>query len=224
MPSNLTTIWETIDRSVYEVLRLLLVTEGYLPDITNFPNTPTGVIAYEAEVANIAATKGFSIGLFGASSSYKKYEKVTPRIVYIPKRVSTGDIGGGNVIRWEKLGGEYLGRKSPTQTSNLQFEISLVAKDIRQLRVLLAVIGQVLSQRGYIPFYDNLESEFFIVQSSFRDFPDTEFGLLEKIYEYTAVDIWDKTQPVEFQASPLKQVTMDIQNGEDPEVITTIIP
>lgn len=233
MATQLTDIWEIVDRSVFEKIRLLLVEHGLTPDVTLYPNTPAGVDAYRAELAVIKSTKGFAIELFGSGSSQKKYEKKTPRIVFIPRRIYAGDLGGNPEYIYTFNGTKFDAEVRPPQTSVYQFEISLVSDEIRQERAMNAIIGLALSKRAYVPFYTNVTTgdneEFFAIQTTFRDVPDTEFGIMEKIYTYEARDLWDRENTfIPDAAAPLDEVTLttvpSINEDDIDEGIVTIIP
>ncbi len=212
MATQLTDIWEIVDRSIFEKIRLLLVEHGYLPDITQYPDTDTGVQGYNNRMAQIVADKGFAIELFGAASSQKRYSKKCPRIVYTPRRIFAGDLGGGPDVIYESKGQTYDGKTRPPQTSELQFDISLVSNEIRQERVMNSIIGLALSKRAYVPFYTNVTTgdteEFFVTQMSYRDVPDTKYGIIEKIYTYKALDLWDREFTEVGGVAPLLEATV----------------
>lgn len=214
----LTTIWEVIDRSIFEVIRLKLVAEGYLPDITLFDtSTPSGLQAWKDAIDTIIADKGFYIQLYGAGSNQSKNDKSTPRIVYIPRRIFPGDLGGNpeRIYTEDVNGNTFSSTVRPPQTSEFQFDISLVSKRSREERVLNAIMGDIFSKRAYIPFYTNtgdpnLDQSFFCTQYSFRDQPNVDFGLMEKVYSYQAVDIWDKEFEPASPAHKLVDATIDV--------------
>lgn len=222
MAVYLSKIWETVDRSVYEKIRLLLVAAGYLPDITLFTDDDAGVLAYSVEMEAIKVAKGFAIEIFGQGSNLKRYEKKVPRIVYSARRIFPGDIGGNPEYTYTKAGSVYNAEAVPPMSSSLQFEISLVYKTAEQERLLNAIIQATLKSRSYIPHYDNPSEQFFITNISYRDNPDTAFGITEKILTYQANDLWDDTQEVLFTVSPLKSVELETKEADSGKSLGTI--
>ena len=218
MATILNDIYEIVDRSIYEAIRLVLVEHGYLPDISLFPNTPAGVSAWETAISTIVATKGFAIELFGAGSSDAKYSKRVPRIVYFPKRIKPGDLGG-NMGKYYELdaNNNYKALSQPPSITNYGFEISLVAKNSKQLRVMDSVMSVVLSRRGYIKLYNDATQEFFVIQNGYREYPDTDYGLLEYIYSYEAQDLWDRLEISPTPISPLKEISVEVRGEGTPD-------
>ena len=220
MAVYLSNIWEIVDRSVYEKIRLLLVAAGYLPDIANttlYPDTDIGVAAYNAAMASIKVSKGFAVEIFGQGSSLHKYEKKVPRIVYNARRIFPGDIGGNPENQYTKPGAVFELHAVPPTSSSVQFEISLVYETAKQERLLNSVIQATLKSRSYIKYYNDASSSFMVENVSYRDNPDTAFGICEKILTYMAKDLWDITTEVIGTAAPLAQVeleTKDAGNGD----------
>lgn len=212
MENYFNTIYEQVDRSVFEVIRKEIVRLGYLPDITQFTD-PT---AFQNAKKAIVAEKGYVIDIFGAGSNLDKYAKRYPRIVYLPKRIIPGDIGGNYYgAYYEKSSqGGYDATAQPPQWTNYQFEVSLVAQKIDHLRAMDGIISNVLSRRDYVPNYLDNNQVIFVQQTGYRDFPDLDFGYLEYIYMYTAYDLLDRTTIKDKNLSPLQQIGVDIKRED----------
>ena len=203
-------IYELVDRSIYESLRLELVRLGYLPDITEY-ETPE---AFEQAKQSIIKQKGFVIELFGASASFDKWSKKFPRMVYIPKRIMPGDIGGNYYGRYYEEDGEgrFIPTNQPPQWTNYQFEITIVAKKIDQLRIMDSVISNKLSRRDYVKVYNDNTQQFFIEQTGYRDWPDLDYGFLEYTYMYTAYDLVDRVGKESESISPLDKIHIEVKD------------
>ena len=214
MENYFNTIYEQVDRSVFEVIRKEVVRLGYLPDITQYEGA--GVEAFEAAKREIVRTKGFVIEVFGASSDIDKYSKRYPRIVYIAKRIIPGDIGGNYTGAYyeKKKDGTFTATAQPPQLTDYQFEISIVARRADQLRVMDGVISNVLSRRDYVPNYLDNTKVMFVEQTGYRDFPDLDFGYLEYIYMYTAKDLLDRATIKAEGIAPLAEINIDVKRGD----------
>ena len=87
---------EEIDRGIFEAIRLLLVSEGLLPDITLYPDTPTGLANYLAAKETLKASifDNEIVEIKGVGASYKRGKKVTSTIFVDRTGEDKGDVGG----------------------------------------------------------------------------------------------------------------------------------
>lgn len=226
MPVNyLDTIFEIVERSIFEAIREDIVRRGYLPDIADtarYTDDPAGVQNWADDLAVIRASMGFVVEVFGASSSRDKYEKKLPRIIVIPKRVYPGDLGGDSNGYYITVADKLYATARPPLVTNYQFEVGLAARNIQQLRVLMSCISVVFSRRTYIKLYNNPDVEFFVKQTMYRDYPDVDYGVMEYFYGFEACDIWDKIEVATNPTSPLTDIHIDVEDlgGEDLDDIT----
>jgi len=54
MPKPLSSLQELVELTIFHRLRLEIVSQGYLPDISTYPNTTVGYTNYKAALAAIA--------------------------------------------------------------------------------------------------------------------------------------------------------------------------
>jgi len=188
-------VQERVERSLYEVIRQSLVSEGYLPDITDptYSDDPTGQAAWDAAMKVIQGTKGFAAEIYGHSSSLEKGNQRLPRIAIIPRRIMPGEIGpsiaGGfapdptNPDQLRKL-------KPPIQSSNFHVDINIVSGSAPQDRLLHSILAKALGTWSFIPMYDDPNDLFFIRQFNFYDLPDDRNGIEEKVYSFEIPDLY----------------------------------
>lgn len=186
---------ERVEKSIYEAIRLALVANGYLPDITSvsYPNTQAGETQWTTDLQAIVNAKQFAIEVFGHGSSNAKEIKRTPRIAIIPRRIMPGDIGmdirGG--FSPNPLDPDSTVKIKPTlQAANFHIDINIVSGTSAQDRVLHAILAKALSIWSFIPMYDDPQNLFFIRQFNFYDIPDTKNGIEEKVYSYEVPDLY----------------------------------
>lgn len=228
MAIELLYIDQLVDRSVYKAIHDTVYSFGFGVnkfDETRYPDDDTGLANLETDMAAIRTSKGFVIETFGAGSNRAKYEKKVPRIVYTPKRNLPGDLGGNQGVYYSLTAeGDYQAEAQPPLVSDRQFEVAIVAATVEQLHTMNALISAVLSKRSYIQLYDDETQEFFVVNTTYREYPDTEFGILEHIYGYEARDLWDRIEYKDELVSPLKEITLETYLGdnEDPDETLTI--
>jgi len=223
----LSTTQERVERSIYERIRLELVDKGYLPDITLYnSNTALNQTDWEAAMATIRTTMGFCIELFGAGSYEKNDDKKVPRIVIDSGFFSEGTLGGDQTTYFQLADDNlsYEAYKRPPQASQLDLNIHVVASSTKEIRIVQAVLGLALQTRGYLPLYTEIPNEiqetgnFFYKRAGVADLPQTEEGVLEKIFRYVIDDVYE-VEPIALpSASIITEITLDIDPG-DPVVI-----
>lgn len=182
-----------VERSIFEAIRKKLVSEGYLPDITLFPNTEIGYGNFQSAVQAIRSVKGFATEIFGHGSSQSKELKRVPRIAIVTRRVFPGDIGG--IVDSEYITNpldpnNIMEVKPDNQTADIQLDIHLVSNSAEQDRFLGAILAAVIGSRRYLPIYTDTTQKIFARQYNYYDLPDTMEGIIEKVYSYEIKDLW----------------------------------
>lgn len=226
--TQLTDILQRVERSLFERLRLETVDKGYIPDSTTFANNPTGQAAFDAALATVVTTKGFAIMVYGVGSNKQKGLAKVPRITILEEERLPGALGtdpGGNQYNTitNPSTGDIISFDSlslPPQTKDLQYKISLIYETAEQGRVLHGLLALALPTRGYIPFYDDVTTLFFIKQISFSEMSYTEEGYRSADYLYSVEDIYDSLPTVlRSNIAPVQEITVET-NLEDPNQAT----
>tara|TARA_R110002020_G_scaffold54690_5_gene152279 strand:- start:5881 stop:6576 length:696 start_codon:yes stop_codon:yes gene_type:complete len=207
----LTTVQEVIERSLFERLRTECVDKGYLPDITTFPETPTGNTDYIAAIKTISdSAKGFAIEPFQNSSSQAKGMKRVPRIVINPQPFMEGALGGDSSRVYQLNGTTYDAKVLPPQTSEYYFNVHLVSSSATQMRILNAIMSLSIPVRGYIPFYNNSNFNFFVRKLSGYNAPQTDEGIQETVYRFQVPDVFEvEDNIVATGIAKLNKITLD---------------
>lgn len=205
------TTQENVERSIYEVIRLALVSQGYIADELLYLNNQAG---WETAMAQIANTKGFAIDLFGVGSNQSKETKRVPRMVIITDRVAEGDIGTDYApfLVTDPTQSLIQGQMAlaPTETVNIQFNINLVCNSIMQERVCNSIIFMALGRKKYIPLYSDDTQLFFVVQTNYYNLVDTDEGTIEKAYVYEARDLYLEDSTVISTVVAINEITTNI--------------
>ncbi len=200
-------IQETIERSFFEAIRLILVSDGWTPDISDtglFPNTPTGYEAYLTALELIRTNKSFAIEAFGTSNPQSKGVKNLPRITLQTSAFLPGDVGIDStpfpVLNPETNKFDLYSYDS--RTYDLFVDCKVSASTQEQLRILMDSVHRALPLMGYLKYYNNpaeTPDESFMVQfGSFQPYIDPKDGVLEYNYRYEVPDIvWRELVEVE---------------------------
>jgi hypothetical protein len=214
----LSQIQEFVERSFNEAIRVVLVQEGYLVDETLLVGNPNAEAIYKAGMEAIANTKGFCVELYGAASNQARGELRVPRIVLESERMGIGVLGSnpsGQVVVNPLSPQTFQKVKTTSRNSQINIAAHLVSKDIRQDRVLNAVIIKALGLNGYLPLYGNPGEVFFINQLNFYDIPEFDQGLIEKVYEYEAPDLFIEETIMTNNIVPINQIDLEIKIPDD---------
>lgn len=192
----LSNIQSIIERSLFESIRLELVDKEYLPDITNYTNDNMGQIGYESAISSIVNNKGFAIEVISEGSSHTKGLKKPPRIVLNTGSFLPGSLGGDPMRYFEDGGQYYTAKVTPPQTVDFYIDIRLVSDNVNQERVLNSILALAIPRRGYIKYYNDSGKSFFVKYLNYYDGDNQDQGIIEKIYSYEIVDVWDSEDMV----------------------------
>lgn len=234
---------ERIERSIFERIRLELVDKGYLPDISAAPyNTGDAAAqtAWNTQLATIASTKRFAIELIGAGSYDKGDDKKVPRIVVTAGEFIEGELAGDQTRTFllDDQTDMYDVVQRPASFSDYFTNIHIVANTSEQLRVCQGILSLALQTKGYLPLYDvdpaviQPSGNFFYKKTGAANLPNTEEGVLEKVYSYVITDVLEvdeyteadqvpKILSVDFNATPDDGTgaTVTVDTGCDPALI-----
>lgn len=224
----LTDIEEKVERTIFEVLRLKAVEEGFTPDITNYDiDNPDDTIAaaatdaYMAALKTIQNTKGFAVDIFNYSNQQARGMKKSPRIVVQTEAFYPGEIGLDVTPQYKlnPVTGKYESLRSTTLTSNLFLNVHLVASTVKQIRALHGIMVACLPRMGYLIWYTETRlrpSHNLLVR--YVSYYEADFiaeGVIEKIYRYEIPDAHEVEDiMVEMNISPIKEITVDIQTQD----------
>lgn len=208
----LSNIQEVIENSIFEIIRNELVDKGYLPNITDYPDTPAGVISYNNDLKAITVSKDFAIEIFNQSSNFHKGIKAVPRIVIKSGNFLAGSLGGDPKRFFEDNTTNYLAKVTPPQTSDFYLDIHCVSQTSKQERVLNSLLSLAVPKRSYIKWYNDSTKTFFIRFLSFHELDNLGQGLNEKVFSYEIPDCWDMEDIIlPGTVSKINQITMDVR-------------
>jgi len=233
----LTVIEDSIEKSIFEALRLEMVDKFLTPDITTY-NLATDQLLWESDLKALSTTNphGFVAELFGASGYQANNTKKAPRIVIDPQGFFPGELGGDTTRIYQQAtpgpGNPYNGLARPPRSANYFVNIHIVANTIKQLRILQALTALSLPRRGYIKFYNEptftFSGNLYIENIAFLDLPQTQEGVMEKVYRFMIADVFEQEcivaavggAPILF--APINTINIDNEvDGGDTTTFTT---
>lgn len=195
-----------IDRSVFEAIRLELVSAGYLPNVANYliPDTADAVdiAAYTAAKKELSDDDHL-IDLYGVGNYKSKQEKLIPKIVVLRKGIDTGSLGGMHATYYEqstfKLTPQsansvgFIKYKYPTATKHIQYDIRIVCDTAELERIMLDIVykalGEFKQMNPVLPTGSQDSERSFMIRS-LNAINITSSDIIEWSLPYTVQDVW----------------------------------
>lgn len=205
---------EIIERSIYSALLKTLIYLNYsLDPLDYYPVDENNKNKFKSDKEAIKKEKGFFIDLFGVGNNQSRGMKECPRITLEAKGFMPGDMGLPKQIM-EKVDDSYFVSEFPFEAINQYIDIHLVANNQNEMRLLHTILFSSIPQRGYIKPYHLEEIPFdgniYLEVSNFYDMPDTDKGIMEKVYEFEIKDsiLTDFIKESEDPISPIKAIEL----------------
>jgi len=182
-------IFEILERSIYEAVRVITFAEGYTPDITAYPNNPLSYEQYQAALKSIQVAKGFAIEIFNNSAPEQKGMIETSRISIVHGGTPMGDIGLP-VQKDDNNYGQTFGRVvGTTLTNEYLYEVFITSRNLKEFRVCQGIVQQALNSRGWINIINEPGERFLNIMTSGYSSPGELRGVKEFIYSYRIPDV-----------------------------------
>lgn len=210
---------EIIERSVYSAILETLISKGYSlrPD-DYFPINEANQKRFEADKKAIESKKGFFIPLFGMGNNQSRGMKQFPSITIESQGFMPGDVGLPKLIQ-EKVEDSYFVSESPFEAIEQYIDVRLIANKQEDIRLLHTLLFASIPQRGYIKPYNlpkvPFDGNIYIEVANFYNEPNTDKGIIEKVYQFTIKDtLLDVDMPQEGPFPKLQSIELLLQ-GED---------
>ena len=149
------------ERSIFEAIRLEVIANGFLPDITASIDANTWELARAALKATLIKPEGL-VDVFGVGSPEGRNEKLMHRIVIDREGSVPGTIGGAPSVGFDVTGGTegqagatYKKVMLPTLSEDVTYEISIITNHITMDRIMRAIVKNVLKNRYYLQTVDD---------------------------------------------------------------------
>lgn len=220
LTTPLSTIQETVERTIFHSIREHCVARGYTPDIMEYEKNPVEYQQYLAALKAINDANGFAIEVFNAGAPSDKVSKQLPRIVISTQGFIPGTIGGDESHQYKLNAGTYYSYIAPPSTSDLYFNIHIASRSIKQHRILSAILALAVPRRGYMAAYPDKDFNIFVRHLSYVPLRDISApGTMESVLRYVCPDLFEVEDIViNENISPLKDINLNI-GGEDDDYI-----
>lgn len=217
MAKPLSNTQELIELTLWDILRREVVSQGYVPDVHNYPDTVQGSDDYaQAMLAIATGPKGFAVEVFNNSNPEYKGIKKLPRIVLLSEMMVPGDVGGDGkeVFTPETVNGNQIWNAHirPPQTIDFTFTVHVLADNAVQVRILNAMVANALPLRGYIPAHigvvNNDVFNIYVENISFATLPYFDQAMLEYSYRYQVKDLFFEDDLFTQSYAPLQEIAL----------------
>ena len=205
---------QNLDRTIFELIRLRLVANDCIPDITTFTGTAEQInAAYQAAKEAMMGNGKIAIELFGTSAPAIRDTKTQEKIVIDRKNIG---------LSTRAMQGLYIVESGPTYTekrtvdsNTINYEIRVIATTIAAERLAWKVMSEALGT-GLInvkSLNDNavFEGEWFSINLQSVVNVTTLHDVMEYVYSYSCPDVLLLEDTViQENIVPLIQIGVDI--------------
>lgn len=205
------TTLEVLERSVYYALLRSALQMGVTVDPLNYyPVTEESLQQFKEDVEKLNPY----VPIFGASNAQSKGPKIPPRIVVDSHGFYPGTIGMPKQhIQSSEQGLEVI--EYPFETLDEFIDIRLVSGNQSDNRLLHNVLFHSIPRKGYIPSWPETNTKstgnIFIQMVNFFDTPDVEYGLIEKVYQFSILDCLVTENNIG-ELIPIKEINIILEN------------
>ena len=178
---------EELDRSIYEAIRLKIVSVGRLPDIKLYENNPEGYTQAKNTLRDSLNDKTL-IEVFGVGNSSSRDELINSRITINRGVIEEGNIGSFGVQEYILKDNQKFDKVVlPSNTEDVNYDIRIFCSTISQERLIKSIIYKALGQKKYLKSY--LTEEVFLL-TKVGDSNVSATNLTEIIIKYVASDLF----------------------------------
>lgn len=202
-----------LERSIWSAINDVAVNLGVTIDPNKYqPISPENKTKLDEDIAKLKKY----IAIYGTGNSQSKGQKITPRIVINARGFYPGSIGLPKVLLEKQVGVGYTAIEEPYETLDQLVDIHLVASNQDDMRLLHQILFWSIPQRGYIKPYDEdaflFSGNIFVELSNFYDNPNTEVGLMEKVYQFNIYDCLLEEKESNIVVTPIKDINLTLED------------
>ena len=184
-------ILANVDRTLFELIRVGIVSAGYLPDITVIGTEE----AYKAAKEAIVTGGKQVIELFGVSGAKNRDARSVNKIVIDRKSIEMGNLGATGIVSYIKNQDNTFKKvKLPDRSSHVKYEIRAITDSTEYERIMYDIIMEAVGYVKETLFFNEVNSTFTGAENIFYEHEGqadvSSENLIEKLYRFSAIDVW----------------------------------
>lgn len=204
-----------IENGLYEIIRLKLVSLGYLPDVTNY--LPNNISGWETKVQEIKDA-GNKLIFVENSGSYRGRENLEENCIVIDQEDSAPSQTGTKSISeytYNESTEDYTKETTTNGLFDLQYRISIVCYDASYLAIMQDVIRQTLGFRKKIESIDNdtnVTGSFWCWRGNYLRLDGSKFMERAMLFNIPSVDLIGNSEGVTVARAEQITLNIDVQD------------
>lgn len=190
--------YEEIDRTLFELIRIGIVSKGYLPDLTAYSADPESyVLAKETLKASLPDHE--LIEVYGTGPPESRDEKTVSKIIIDRKEAPEGTLGGFPVMEYEPILNSnnvltgYDKFQMPENSRTIKYEIRYMTNSVKYSRIITTIIDNALGTKRYIyPVKDDgtFDKTKFMFIKLTNDVAVGGEKIIESVLTYEIIDVF----------------------------------
>jgi hypothetical protein len=184
--------YDELDRLFYEHIRLEVVAQGLIPDVTLYANAED----YKAAKEALKATGVELVEVFGVGSYEAREAKSINKIVIDRMGRKKGEIGGAGATYYEKeqSTGKFSKYSFPDTTFHVEYAVHTVGNTTQYDRIMAEIIDKVLGSRRFMPTVDNSGNftNHLVLVCLDDETAISTYNYLERLYSFICEDVFIK--------------------------------
>jgi hypothetical protein len=208
--------FQELDRTLFELIRLEVVAQGYLPDWRTIAGADlaTKKANYELAKQAIRTAGKMIIEVFGVGVGEEREEKLANMIEVNRQALSVGTIGQQGIQYFKSQGDGFDIVESQGTTSIVSYEIRYFTNKTAYDRIIYGILDKALRKQLRVNLVDN--SWAFTGPMAYFEFESwvdatTRFDMFERIWRLKAMDVQVNQEiTVATDIVPIDTINMDL--------------
>lgn len=182
---------ESLDRTIYELLRLEFVRLGYLPDIAAM----TDIAEYNAAKDTIRSEKDYVVEVMGVGNGQSRDAKALCMVTVDRPYLTQGAIGGVlTYVTYKNPDGSFTRVARPASSSDVGYNVRVSGATAKMDRIMIAAVLRCLGYNLATKAYNSDTNKFdsldwvYLEGNGYVDMSDGRY--LDRLFTYGVKDVW----------------------------------
>jgi hypothetical protein len=221
---------ETVDRTIFEMLRIKFTEAGLIPDYVNYTGTDAQNKArFKLERDALIASTGM-VDMFGVGNSEHMGEETFNRIVIIRRDILIGGVTSQNAYFFDLapttgVQNSYIKSTYPNETATIDYDIRLLSENTKFERIIQNITYKAIGSNGFKPSYNKVTGkldgeDISISQIGYVNM--NRVGAIEYSFRLQVSDVYINEPEVVEVVPMITSIPYSVGDGETFSIITNI--